>query len=105
MEMRSRSRRLKTLYLKNADVPVRPGILQPASFEAGAFRRCVRKPSSRSDRNELLRINSGLFLCSWRGGAPGQNLFHMLMRTRNDVHGNELADAAGGGCAGVRRGL
>ena len=29
----------------------------------------------------------------------------MLMRTRNYVHGNEFADAARGGCAGIRRGF
>ena len=37
--------------------------------------------------------------------ADRENLFEVVGRTRNDVHADELADAAGGGGAGIGRGL
>ena len=35
----------------------------------------------------------------------GDDLLHFLVRTRNDVHRDQFADPAGGGGAGIRRGL
>src|SRR5205085_12158510 len=39
-----------------------------------------------------------------RTGA-GKNLLDLFVRARDDVNADELADAAGSGCAGIRGGL